>query len=202
MNKNFLQHQLSDNFFLVEAKPHTFYALVDIINDLDESFIEDVNNIIQEMSVASDILEEEAQQLRHSFNSLLEGVRQATKRQNPFDDLTADNDSLKDFAHSSGYNFVRLVLLVITDLQAAHHYLHDTAKNMQVEHITLFSKKLIAATFEDLQAFNIQYDMHHSGPLVRMALRAKACPVGGIARPLCYFPFQNFYAYSNILLCI
>jgi len=160
MNRNFLRSQLSENYLLVEAKPHTFYELVDVINGLDEGFAEEVDEIVAQMSAVSDVLEDEAQRLRQSFNSLLEGIRQAIKRHNPFDELMVENDPLEDFSHSNGNNFVRVVLAVITDLQAAHYFLHETAKNMHAEHIELFSRKLVASNFEDLQAFTIQYQMH------------------------------------------
>jgi hypothetical protein len=139
MNKNFLRSQLSEKYLLVEAKPHSFYELVDVINSLDENFAAEVDEIVAQMSAVSDVLEDEAQRLRQSFNALLEGVRQAIKRQNPFDELMTDNDPLSDFEHTNGNNFVRVVLSVITDLQAAHYFLHDTAKNMHAEHIELFS---------------------------------------------------------------
>lgn len=160
MNRKFLRSQLSENYLLVEAKPHTFYELVDVINGLDEDFTAEVDEIVAQMSAVSDVLEDEAQRLRQSFNALLEGVRQAIKRHNPFDELMVESDPLEDFSHSNGDNFVRVVLEVITDLQAAHYFLHETAKNMHAEHIELFSRKLVAANFEDLQAFTIQYQMH------------------------------------------
>lgn len=160
MNRNFLRSQLSEKYLLVEAKPHSFYELVDVINSLDENFADEVDEIVAQMSAVSDVLEDEAQRLRQSFNALLEGVRQAIKRHNPFDELMVDNDPLEDFEHTNGNNFVRVVLSVITDLQAAHYFLHDTAKNMHAEHIELFSRKLVASNFEDLQAFTIQYQMH------------------------------------------
>ena len=160
MNKAFLRNQLSENYLLVEAKPHTFYELVDVINSLDEKFAEDIDEIVAQMSAVSDLLEDEAQRLRQSFNSLLEGVRQALKRRNPFDEMMVENDPLDAFEHTSGNNFVRLVLSVITDLLAAHNYLLQTARNMHAEPIHLFSRKVVAASFEDLQTFNVQYQMH------------------------------------------
>ncbi len=164
MNNNFLRSQLSENYLLVEAKPHTFYQLVDVINNIDEYFAEDVEEIVSTISAVADILEDEAQRLRQSFNSLLEGVRQAVKKRNPFDELMVENDPLDSFSHTNGNNFVRIVLEVITDLQAAHQYLLRTAKNMHAERIELFSRKLVAANFEDLQAFTVQFQMH--GPTV------------------------------------
>lgn len=160
MNNNFLKSQLSPNYLLVEAKPHTFYALVDLINSLNDSFIVEVDEIVSEIRDSSDILEDEAQRLRQSFNSLLEGVRQAIRKHNPFDELMTENDPLQGFDHTNGINFIRVVLAVITDLQAAHFKLLDTAKNMHAEHIDLFSRKLVVSTFEDLQSFTIQYQMH------------------------------------------
>jgi hypothetical protein len=160
MNTEFLRSQLSENYLLVEAKPHTFYQLVDVINSLDIDFSEDIEDIVSSITADADILEDESQRLRQSFNSLLEGVRQASRKRYPFDELMVENDPLEDFSHTNGNNFVRVVLGVITDLQAAHQYLLKTAKNMHAEHIELFSRKLVAASFEDLQAFTVQFQMH------------------------------------------
>lgn len=160
MNNQFLRSQLSDDYLLVEAKPHTFYALVDIINELDEDFASDIEEIVANMTAESDVLEDEAQRLRQSFNSLLEGMRQALRRHNPFDEMMVESDPLRDLQHTAGNNFIRVVLTVIVNLQAAHQYLLRTAKNMHAEHIELFSRKLVAASFEDLQAFTVQYQMH------------------------------------------
>jgi len=160
MNNQFLRSQLSDDYLLVEAKPHTFYALVDIINELDEDFASDIEDIVANMTAESDVLEDEAQRLRQSFNSLLEGMRQALRRHNPFDEMMVESDPLRDLQHTAGNNFIRVVLTVIVNLQAAHQYLLRTAKNMHAERIELFSRKLVAASFEDLQAFTVQYQMH------------------------------------------
>ena len=160
MNKNFLRSQLSPDYLLVEAKPHTFYALVDIINDLDEKFANDIDDIVANMGAVANVLEDEAGRLRQSFNSLLEGMRQAVRRHNPFDELMTENDPFENFGHSHGNNFVRVVMSVIVDLQAAHNYLLNTAKNMHADPINLFSRKLVAASFEDLQSFTVQYQMH------------------------------------------
>lgn len=160
MNNKFLRSQLSEDYLLVEAKPHTFYALVDIINELDEDFAEDIEEVVANMTAESDVLEDEAQRLRQSFNSLLEGMRQALRTHNPFDELMVESDPLRDLQHTAGNNFIRVVMTVIVNLLAAHQHLLKTARSMHAEKIELFSKKLVAASFEDLQAFTVQYQMH------------------------------------------
>jgi MoxR-like ATPase len=171
-----LKSQLSKDYLLVEAKPHTFYQLVDLINGLGAEFSTEVDEIVNEVSASCAILENEADDLRQSFNSILEGIRQASKNRPQFE-LSDEVDSLSGFEHTAGNNFIRLVLAVILDLQAGNSYLLETARKLHTEHIHLFSREQTPTCFQDAQSFAFQYQMHAPtvSDFANGVLKAESC---------------------------
>ena len=151
----------------IDINPVIFRRLVDLANTFDSSAIERVEAVFADTSLLCSVIDEEIMQLSGSFNSLLSEVRQATKRANPFASLLDEDeeDPIGALSHTSGENFLRVVLDILESVQVGYHLILKTSKNIRPVHIELLEDKFkLPKNFEELQMFHLELQMH--GPTI------------------------------------
>lgn len=145
----------------IDINPAVFYQLVDIINDAHGGpFAKDVEGVIGDITLLTDVLEDETQRLSQSFESILSEMRHSTRRKNPFNELLTESDPLDDLQMSAGNSFVRVVLEVIGNMRNGFRHLLETSINLRPEKVELLSRERFPRTFEEAQMFSLQYQMY------------------------------------------
>lgn len=153
----------------LELNPLKFYSLIDLARSLPPKEVEHLDQLIGELSTLCETVDRNVEDLAKINNNLLSEVRNTSRRQkrNPFQS-EQDSDEFTDLRHTvSGRTFMHVIFNVASAIRVSFHELRDTVTALRPGKFLLIGKKvsdnLEGLKMEDLQSFQIQFEMNRAG---------------------------------------
>jgi len=147
-----------------ELNPTRFYAIVDAMQSVDSQTIEAIDGFLQNLGVLCDNVEGQIENLSKANSALLQEMRQATRRQNPFRSTEEQEDIFADLRHSiSGSNFIRVIFDVMQVMQKALYEVRDTTRGLRPAPLVLSKNRYVienALELETMQRMQIEFSMN------------------------------------------
>lgn len=153
-----------NNSDLIDLNPTKFYGLVDLIQSVSPTEQERISIFEAKLAETCEEIDTHVESLARANNSLISEVRNTTrKKRNPFasDD---DEDMFSDLRHTAGgNNFMTVIFEVTAGIRRGFHLMRHTASGLKPGRLLIVGNRLeggIPTSFEQLQAFNIQFEMN------------------------------------------
>ncbi len=153
-----------------DLNPAKFYAIVEIARSISNEDMKKMQEFTDGVDKAAQQIDQEVAKLARANNAMLEEVRHASRRKNPFSSVEEQDDAFADLRHTAeGTSFIRIIFEVMRVIQAGYRGVLDTARGVTPGNFILSKKRYNVENLDDadaIQGMSFEFSLN-SGTLQR-----------------------------------